>query len=459
MFKKIILHVVTLATIIIVGCAADRNDLSWPSERPLGRDFSSYQARDKAQLSTLAEPNIVEPAGIITLHQALTYALLHNPELAVHAWEIRAAEAEELQGSLFPNPEVEIEVEGVGGTGESSGFQAAGTTLQLSQLIELGNKRSRRTRIASLHSRLVGWDYEARRLEVFAKVANVFFDVLAAQRQLELADEVVRLSEEVLTTVTQRVEAGKDAPVKKIKAQVALSTVRIEQKHACQHLEWARKRLAAAWGSKSATFEQVIGPFAVILPVPSESQLLQLLAQNPEIARWAVEMEQRHAILDMEEARAIPDPSVLGGIQHSKETDDATFVFGLSLPLPLFDRNQGEVLAAKHNIAKAQQQRRAAELAVYTAVIDAYQKLSNAFIEADDLKKDVLPGAQSAFDAVRQGYRQGKFNYLEVLDAQRTLFEAKGKYVESLSAYHKGRIEMERLIGQGIDAITDIPKQ
>ena len=125
----------------------------------------------------------------------------------------------------------------------------------------------------------------------------------------------------------------------------------------------------------------------------------------------------------------------------------------------MFDRNQGDVLAAKHNIAKAQQQRRVAELAVYTAVVDAYQGLAIAFTEVTDIKKDVLPGAQSAFDAAGQGYRQGKFNYLEVLDAQQTLFKAKGKYVESLAAYHKNRVEMERLIGQGIDTITDIQKQ
>jgi len=459
MFRKKLLSFVVLLVIAVSGCAAPRDDSPWATPRPLGRGFSAYQVSDKPSLNTPEEPGIAEPAGAITLPEVLAYALLHNPELAVYAWEMRVSEAGELQASLLPNPEIEVEAEEVGGTGENSGFQAAGTTLKLSQLFELGNKRSRRTWIASLQSRLVGWDYEAKRLDVFTKVANAFVDVLAAQRQLELTDELVRLSREVLTTVTQRVEAGKDSPVEKTKAKVALATVRIEQKHACQHLESARKRLAATWGSKSATFEYVVGQFDNVLPIPSESQLLQLLTQNPDIARWAVEMEQRRAILDLEKAGAIPDPSVLGGIQHFNETDDTSFVFGFSIPLPLFDRNQGEVLAAKHNIAKAQQQRRVVELAVHTAVVDAYQGLSSALTEVTELKKEVLPGAQSAFDAAVQGYRQGKFNYLDVLDAQQTLFEAKGKYVESLADYHKGRVEMERLIGQEIDTITDIPKQ
>jgi len=459
MLRRILLSVVMLLVIAISGCAAHRNDSPWATPRPLGRDFSTYQVPDQPSLNTLKEPSIAEPTGVIRLPQALAYALLHNPELAVYAWEMRVSEAGELQASLLPNPEIEVEVEEIGGAGERSAFKAAETALQLSQLIELGNKRSRRTRIASLQSQLVGWDYEAKRLDVFTKVANAFVDVLAAQRQLELTNELVRLSQEVLTTVTQRVEAGKDSPVEKTKAEVALSIVRIEQKRAFQRLESARKRLAATWASKSATFEHVVGQFDNVLTVPPESQLLQLLTQNPDIARWAVEMEKRRAIWDLEKARAIPDPSVRGGIRHFNETDDTAFVFGFSIPLPLFDRNQGEVLAAKHNIAKAQQQRRAVELAVYTAAVDAYQALSSAFTEVTDLKKEVLPGAQSAFDAAGQGYRQGKFNYLDVLDAQQTLFEAKGKYVESLAAYHKGRVEMERLIGQGIDTITDIPKQ
>jgi len=458
MFKQYLLSDVMLLIIAISGCAPQRTDPPWPTPRPLGRNFTAYQVPDRPSRNPWDEPSIAEPTGVVTLPQALAYALLHNPELAVHAWEIRISEAKELQASLLSNPEIDIEVEEIGGRGGRKGFKAAETTLQLSQLIELGNKRSRRMRIASLQNQLVGWDYEAKRLDVFTQVANAFVDVLAAQRQLELTEEQVRFSEDVLSTVAQRVEAGKDSPVEKSKAQVVLSTVRIEQKQAHQDLESARKRLAASWGSKSIGFEQVVGQFDKVVPVPTENQLLDLLTPNPEIARWAVEMEQRHAELALEKSKAISDPSVRGGIQRFNETDDTSFVFGFSIPLPIFDRNQGDVLSAKYNIAKAQEQRRAVELAVYTAVINTYQALSRAYTEVTDLKNEVLPGAQDAFEAITEGYRQGKFNYLNVLDTQQWLFEAKRKYLKSLAAYHKNRIEMERLIGQEINAITEIPK-
>jgi cobalt-zinc-cadmium efflux system outer membrane protein len=89
----------------------------------------------------------------------------------------------------------------------------------------------------------------------------------------------------------------------------------------------------------------------------------------------------------------------------------------------------------------------------------SYQELSNAFTEATELKSKVLDGAQDVFDASAEGYREGKLDYLNVLDAQRTLFEAKERYIEALSAYHKARADVERLIGQRIDTIETIQQQ
>jgi cobalt-zinc-cadmium efflux system outer membrane protein len=125
-------------------------------------------------------------------------------------------------------------------------------------------------------------------------------------------------------------------------------------------------------------------------------------------------------------------------------------VFGLSIPVPVSNRNQGRILEARYNLVKAEKQREAVEAAVYANLADGYGVLSSAFIEVTDLKSEVLPGAQSAFDAAMQGYRGGKFGYLMVLDAQRTLFQTRARYIESLAAYHRARAGVERLIGQSL---------
>ena len=162
--------------------------------------------------------------------------------------------------------------------------------------------------------------------------------------------------------------------------------------------------------------------------------------------------------MKLEEARRIPDLTLSGGFRRFSETNDNAFVLGVSIPLPLFDRNQGGALEARYRLAKAEEEHKASEVRVRTALAEAYRALSIAFAEATALKNDVLPGAQSAFDATNEGYRQGKFGYLDVLDAQRTLFKTRDQYIETLTAYHRAVADVEQLIGERLDAVNNTPQ-
>lgn len=407
-----------------------------------------------AGTATTAE--IVGPAGIVSLKEALDLALEHNPELRAFSWDIHAAEADRLQAGLGPNPKLAVEAEEVGGQGDRSGFDGAETTIEISQPIELGRKRTRRTALASLEKELAEWDYKAKRLDVVRDVTEAFVAVLAWQQRLALAEEVVRIAEKAHNAVVQRVEAGRDSPIEQTKSSVALSTARIEPQRARCALEAARRRLAAEWGAKAAGFDAVAGEFDKIASVPSSAELSRFVRHNPDVARWNAEMEKSRAALELEKARAVSDVTVSGGYQHFSETDDSALVFGLSIPLPVSDRNQGGIRRATYLLAKTEQSGKAVEIMVLAALEEAAQRLSSAYVEAIALKDDVLPGAQSSFDAVSEGYRDGKFDYLQVLDAQRTLFETRGRHVEALAAYHKAKADAERLIGRSIDSIGKI---
>jgi cobalt-zinc-cadmium efflux system outer membrane protein len=426
----------------------------WPVPRPLGQEVQTYRPPVKLSKSVSPTSEITEPSGVITLREALALSLMHNPELKSFSWQVRASEARTLQAGLLPNPEIEVEVEEVGGTGARSGFDASETTIQLGQLVELGGKAEKRKRVASLESELTGWSYEAKRLDVLTKVTHSFIGVIASQERLKLADELVQLSEDILYAVNLRVEAGKDSPVERTKAQLVLSSARVEQKQAKQRLKTARNRLTALWGNNWPVFEEAAGQFNLVSDIPSETKLRNFLAYNPELARWAIEMERQRAILELEKANSIVDPRLFGGVQYFNEDNDTAIVFGLSVPVPIFNQNQGKILEARYNILKAQNQQEAAEASLYVGLTEAYQGLSIGFIEATDLKEEILPGAQSALDATRAGYREGKFDYLMVLDAQRTFFLSRAKYVESLAAYHRARADIEQLVGQSIDELN-----
>lgn len=454
MHLKYLVSLFISSVLICAGCTTHRNNnMALVESRPLVRNHGSYPP--PALTSTSSESLMFEEQAddMITLPQALSLALMKNPRLAVFSWEVRAGEARTLQAGLLPNPELEIEIEEFGGTGEQRRFDGTETTIAVNQLIELGGKRSKRKRIAALERDLAGWDYETKRLDVFAEVTKAFVDLLAAQQKLDLMRDIFNLAEQVFKTVSGQVKAGKVSPIEETKARVALSIVSIEKEQVGSELVNARRHLAATWGSTSPVFQEAKGELEAIIPIPPFEDLMNRISQNPDMERWPTELEKRQATLEMENANQIPDLTIGGGIKHLGETEDLTYVMGISIPLPLLNRNQGRVHEAQYHLAKAKEEFSAVNVAIRTALHEAYQVLSTAYVKATYLKNDVVPGAQSAFDAVNEGYREGKFGYLDMLDVQHSLFEAKKQYIEALARYHKAETTIERLIGKSLRSI------
>ena len=399
-----------------------------------------------------AEVDSAEPADDLTLRQAIALTLIHNPQLKSQSHELRISEAAKLQASLRPNPTLDVEAENLGIS------NSVETTIMLSQLIEMGDKRRKRVRVASLGRNIAAMDYEAARLDILTTVNKSFIDVLAAQRRLETTKQLVGLSRKALDAVSARVSAGKDSPIEETRARIALSGINVEFEQAKQTLAASRKALANMWAADEPAFDKVVADFDDIRAVPSQKDLAKLIANNPDLAVWAVEIEQRRAALNLERARGKSDITVGGGVKYLEESGETGMVIGLSMPIPFFDRNQGGRLRAAARLSQAAQQQKAARLRINTALTRAFMELSNAYVQSTELKNNVLQNAENLFDVATEGYSAGKFDYLTVLDAQGTLFEAKLKYIDSLLAYHKARAEVERLVGQDISITGETNK-
>jgi len=156
--------------------------------------------------------------------------------------------------------------------------------------------------------------------------------------------------------------------------------------------------------------------------------------------------------LELEKARAVSDVTLNGGLRRFNETDDNAIVFGVSIPLPISDRNQAGKLAAAYNLARTKEEQKAAHIRIQMELAKAYRALSSAYTEAVELHRNVLPGAERVFEVSKTGYTSGKLDYLHVLDAQRIFFEAKARYIDALASYHIAIADVERLIGRSIDS-------
>lgn len=386
----------------------------------------------------------------LSLQQVIARVLLNNPELEAFSLEVRAREARAVQAGLYKNPGILFDVQDVFGSGDFHGIQQSQTTLVLSQVIELGGKRTRRMKAALSNKDLAQWDYETARMNILTRVAQAYIDALTAQEQLKQANQLVRLSRNSYKAVQARVHAGKVSPIHEVKAQVALSATRIERQQAKNNVQGTYRQLAAFWGKVTPDFNRLEGSLYRITAVPSYEALVARLKKNPDMARWAAEMVQRQDQVALEEARSIPNLRVGAGGRWFEETQDNTFVMELSIPIPLFDRNQGAIAEARHRLAKAKAERRAIELRLTALLARGYSRLANAHSRVLSLKNKILPGARTAFEAVNEGYRFGKFGYLEVLDSQRTWFTARSQFLNALAEYHKTVAEIERLTGQPV---------
>ena len=382
------------------------------------------------------------------MRQALALALARSPELAVVNYDIRIAEARILQAKLSPNPEAEITSEDLVGSGDYAGAKRSENTLSLEQLIELGGKRTARVREATRGRELAAFDYEAKKREVFRKTAGHFVDVLAAQRRVAINEELVRLANDFIPAVEKRLEAGKTSDLEKTRFDVAIASARIDLEQARRDVVAARQRLAAQWGSTRPRFTSVSGHLESTPATASLETLARRLTTNPRLARFGAELAQREAALVREKAAAIPDVTLRAGARQINETKDATAIVGFSLPLPLWNRNQGNVRAARERVGRTDAEQTAAAAALMTELSDAYHNLARARSAILILHHTVLPGAESALTATTEGYEAGRFSYLDVLDARRTISAARIQHLQTMSEYHKALHVIEALTAE-----------
>ncbi|MCU0599404.1 MAG: TolC family protein [Desulfobacterales bacterium] len=424
-----------------------------PSSRPqtaLGSQYQTFQPPGSASDAQDLETTQDNPTGVVTLNQSLSLGLMQNPELASFSWEVRAAQARLIQERLLPNPEIEASVENFGGDNDLEGFDGAETTLQISQLIELGGKRAKRNQVVALEKEIADWEYESKRLDVFADISKSFWGVVAAQEQYAIAGEISAVADNAYSLVSERVKSGKSAPLEEIQSRVTVATTRIEIEQAKRALDAARKKLAAAWGCAQPVFEKVTADITSLSPPPPLENLEGCLSKNPDLNRWDTEMERSRAQIILEDANRFPDLTVGAGPRYYNETDDTAFVMNVSLPIPVFNRNQGGMQESRFHLSKVRENRKAAILQAQNDLEQAYQELTSAFLTADSLMKIAVPASETAYTAALEGYREGKISYLAVLETQRTFFEVKHQYISAIVDYHKSKTDIERLIGQEI---------
>ena len=377
---------------------------------------------------------------LLSLDSALARAFANNPELAAARWEIDIAQSARQQAGLIPNPVLSVDA-------EDTRRDSRTTSVKLSQALELGGKRGARIDVASRGQELAALELERRRNQLRADVLDAYYTALRAQERTQLAGRSLALAERGVAVAQGRVNAGKASPVEATRAQVQLAEVRLELNRGQMEQDNAYRRLAMVTGAATSDFAGVQEQPQALAALPAPAQLLGRLPETTELRLAEQEVVQREASLGLEKAQRIPDLDVSVGSQYDASARERVNLVGLSMPLPLFNRNQGNVLSAARRADQARDLRNATELRLRIETRQALEQWNTARGEVQSFNQTILPAAQRAVDSATQGFEMGKFSFLDVLDAQRTLIGARTQYLAAVAQTTDAWVRIERIYG------------
>lgn len=391
---------------------------------------------------------------VITLDHAIQVALSTSPRLRASQAAEAASRGERRQAGALPNPEVSYSKENFRAGSAYKVISPAQSVYGVSQLIEVGGKISARKQVAEKGVQIAGLESQAVALDLVRDITIAYAEAVAAEEDVRLATEQKALAEDVLKSVSVRVDAAASPLIQKSRAEVERSTAVVALDSAKRDRAITRKTLATLMGQEESAFKLDKTAFFT-LAKPKAAADPAKLKSNPDVMKLNTTLEQSKARLDLEKANAVPDPRLSAGLIQIPSAKDKAFVVGVSLPIPVFNANRGNIERARGELSRTEQVNRHAALSLDADLTRAEQQMENAYFQANSLKNQILPSAQKAFTLAREGYGLGRFPYIEVLDAQRSLFGVKQQQIAALRSYHTARAVLERLTAHHADRLKN----
>jgi cobalt-zinc-cadmium efflux system outer membrane protein len=385
----------------------------------------------------------------LNLEQAVVRTLERHPALAITEQSIAAQQGRAVQAGLRPNPELALDLENFLGSGIYSGLDNVEATLSVSWVLERGKRRGR-VAAAQAHGDLLNVDAQIERLELASDTALAFLSVLTDQERLDRTSQAVKLADETLIAIRERVEAGKAPSADEARAAVDLAWVQLELEDVEHQLLVSRQRLAAQWGSRAPDFDRVDGDIYVMPEPPGFQQLLDRFATSPMINRFLTERRVAEAELRLAEARAKPDWRLSAGVRHLGVVEENAFVAGFRVPITTSNRNQGRIAELSARVLRATAEQTATRLAIETNLFDLHQELMHNAHRSHAIGDEILPRLREALGDTQRAYMAGRYGYREFRMVQAQLLEAEMEFLNESFLAHRNSIEIERLTGTAL---------
>ncbi len=399
----------------------------------------------------------------------------NNPTLGQAAAIVEAARGRRIQAGLYPNPTI-------GYTGSEIGNDGRGGQqgIVVGQEIVRAGKLQLSEAVAGHEFRQAEQQATAQMIRVLTTVRSLFYETLAAEQTMSLSRELVKLAEQGVFVAQQRVKAGEGTLTESLQAQIELAQVQVIESNSANNYRATWKQLAAMIGLPDWEPQRLAGSLEGLQAGRDEQAGFGKLAtESPEVAIAKFGVQRAEAAVARARVESVPNLTVEAGTQYDFGSETQIANVGISLPIPVFNRNQGNILSAESELIRSHREVDRVKLSLAERFAPAFARYRNAHqqverygtrLTEDEVNKilalkgeerqkslearpQILPRAQIALALATEGWQRGEFNYLQVLTAQRTLTQATLIYVRSLTELRQSEVNLDGfLLSDGLNA-------
>ncbi len=404
--------------------------------------------RDGDELPPVVTGNSRVPSRegrVLTREDIERMALAFSPAIAKAQAEIEAAEGHWQQVGLLPNPIV-----GYTGNQLGSGGRTEQHGVLISQEVPTAGKLRTNRAVAAAQIQHAEQRLAAEQIRVVTSARASFYELLAAQQRVELATKLANSSAQTARVIEDLLKGREVGRSDLLQARIEADAARVVLERSRNQHRAAAKQLAALIGEPWYEVVTVSGSLADELPeIPWESAVERLLAESPELAMATADWERAEWALERALAQAYPNLTVQGVVQRDNDIGGTDGAIQATLPLPLWNRNQGGIRQAEAEVAAAQYAMGRMEQSLRQRLAVVYERYASARYAATMYQGSILGNARENLDLADELYRAGDVNYLTLLTAQRTYFEKNLAYLEALRETWLALVEIEGFVLAG----------
>lgn len=348
-----------------------------------------------------------------------------NPSLKALRSRTEEATGRKLQAGVRKNPIIGIEFAKFAGNKEFAGTSKLENSIKVSQEILTAGKRQKRVAAADISRQIADTNLATERLQLFLSAGRKFLSVLRLQAMVAFAEENQRISVENAGAVTKKVAAGEVPEIDGTRAMVEAAMNRTAVQKLKRELEAVKYELASLWNESGSNFTLNdsclefcdIGEF-------SKEECLELMVNHPELHRAELNCLLAEAEIRLVRAEKTGNIEIEGGISREKDGNRHHYFVGLAVPINVFDRQHGNLKAAKSSYEAAQAEKRQIVLQLKTKIGELFQQAASVAEEYENAANTLLPTAKEAFKQMQKAYNAGERELFELFDARRMLLEA-----------------------------------